>query len=102
MYVVIMGKKRKSSGRAKGQSGKGKSVQCDKCGRTVPVDKVKKRTKRTNLVSWELEQELRKEEDFIGVSGATITQKLCVSCAVHTGKVKIRAKKDRKNKRKQY
>jgi len=91
-----MGKKRKSGGRAKGQSGKGKTVQCDKCGRTVPVDKVKKVTKRTRLVDWQLEQELRKQGAFL--SSATVTQKLCISCAVHTGKVKIRAKKDRKRR----
>ncbi|MCK4566319.1 MAG: 30S ribosomal protein S26e, partial [Candidatus Thorarchaeota archaeon] len=45
-----MAKKRKSGGRSKGSSGKGKSVQCSKCGRMVPVDKAKKHTKRVSVV----------------------------------------------------
>jgi small subunit ribosomal protein S26e len=91
-----MGKKRKSSGRAKGQSGKGTTVQCDKCGRMVPSDKAKRVTKRTRLVDWQLQQEL--ERDGAVVMGATTTQRLCVSCAVHKGHVKIRAKKDRRRR----
>lgn len=91
-----MTKKRKSSGRSKGQSGSKHRVACDKCGRLVPSDKVTKVTKRSSLVDWQLQKELEKSGSFI--SGKTVTQNLCVSCAVHTKRVKIRSKKDRKGR----
>ena len=92
-----MAKKRKSGGRSKGQSGTKHRVQCSKCGRLVPADKVTKVTKRSSLVDWQLQRELERDGAFIG--GKTVTQNLCVSCAVHTRRVKIRAKKDRKGRR---
>ena len=91
-----MAKKRKSGGRAKGQSGTKHRVQCSKCGRLVPTDKIKKQTKRSSLVDWQLQRELEKDGSYI--RGSTTITQLCVSCAVHTHKVKIRARKDRKGK----
>lgn len=91
-----MAKKRKSGGRSKGQSGSKHRVQCSKCGRLVPADKVKKVTKRTNLVDWQLQRELERDGAFI--SGSTTVQNLCISCAVHTRRVKIRAREDRKKR----
>ena len=92
-----MAKKRKSGGRSKGQSGTKHRVICDKCGRSVPADKVKKVTKRVNLVDWQLQKEL--ERDGAYISGKSVTQNLCVSCAVHTKRIKIRSKEDRKKRR---
>ena len=91
-----MAKKRKSGGRAKGQSGSKHRVACDKCGRLVPADKIKKVTKRTNLVDWQLQRELEKDGAFIG--GSTTVQNLCVSCAIHTRRIKIRSRNDRKKR----
>ena len=90
-----MGKKRKSGGRSKGSSGTSKNVQCSKCGRLVPADKAKKYTGRTNLVDWQLQKELEKDGAY--VSGKTITKYYCISCAVHSGKVKIRERDKRKS-----
>jgi small subunit ribosomal protein S26e len=93
-----MGKKRKSGGRAKGQSGKGTTVQCSKCGRHVPRDKAKKKTVRSNVIDWQLQRELEKRDGTF-VRGNTHVKYFCVSCAVHRGHVKIRAKEDRRKRR---
>ena len=95
-----MAKKRKSRGRKKGQSGRGKSVQCSKCGRIVPVDKVKTVTKRIPLVDRDTEFKLRKDGGYI--SSKVVTQKLCISCAVHTHKVNIRPKNERTMTKRDY
>lgn len=89
-----MGKKRKSGGRSKGQSGRGPSVQCSKCGRYVPRDKAKKHTRNVTIVDHETSKMIRKQKGY--VPRKRVTSYLCVSCAVHTGKVKIRARIDRK------
>ncbi|MHA1906247.1 MAG: 30S ribosomal protein S26e [Candidatus Thorarchaeota archaeon] len=90
-----MAKKRKSGGRKKGSSGKSKNVQCSKCGRIVPSDKAKKRTKRVSSVDPQLARELRQSGSFI--PSRIVTQTYCVSCAVHTGKVQIRQESERKS-----
>jgi len=92
-----LAKKRKSGGRKKGQSGRGKSVQCDKCGRTVPADKAKIVTKRVSLVDRETERMIRKAGGFVQTK--MITQRFCVSCAVHRGMVNIRSRRDRDSER---
>ncbi|MHA1613718.1 MAG: 30S ribosomal protein S26e [Candidatus Thorarchaeota archaeon] len=89
-----MAKKRKSGGRSKGSSGKGKSVQCSKCGRMVPVDKAKKHTKRVSVVDPQLARELRQSGSYIQTR--RVTQYYCVSCAVHSGRVQIRQASERK------
>ena len=90
-----MPKKRKSGGRSKGGKGKSASVQCSKCGRTIPYDKAKKVTRYVSLVDRSLGQELRKQGAY--VPRRAVIEYLCVSCAVHLGKVKIRSKDDRKS-----
>jgi len=87
-------KKRKSGGRRKGSSGRGKSVQCTKCGRMVPVDKAKKYTKRVSAVEPQLARELRQQGSYIQTK--VVTSYYCVSCAVHAGKVQIRQASERK------
>ena len=89
-----MTKKRKSGGRSKGGTGRGTSVQCSKCGRTVPRDKAKKFTKQVSLVEYQVAKDIRKQGGFVG--SKTITSYLCVSCAIHSRKIKIRAREDRK------
>ena len=89
-----MAKKRKSGGRAKGGKGVSKKVQCASCGRMVPADKAKKRTRHISLVDYRLSKELRDEGTYI--PRKAVTQSYCVSCAVHRGQVKVRSKIDRK------
>jgi len=88
-----LGKKRKSGGRKKGGSGRGKSVQCAKCGRMVPADKAKTVTKRVSVADRETERMIRDQGGFIQTK--FITQKYCVSCSVHMGRTNIRSKRDR-------
>ena len=89
-----MTKKRKSGGRSKGGKGRSGTVQCSLCGKRVPADKAKRRTRYRSLTDPTIGRELRK-------SGTRLPrlqtfETLCVNCSVHTGHVRIRAKKERK------
>jgi small subunit ribosomal protein S26e len=88
--VYKLAKKRKSGGRA---TGKGRSVQCSKCGRKVPIDKAKKVTKRISLVERDIERDIRKQDGYIPTTYRVFYY--CVSCAVHTHTVNIRPDKYR-------
>ncbi|MFW9957275.1 MAG: 30S ribosomal protein S26e [Candidatus Odinarchaeota archaeon] len=90
-----MGKKRKSGGRSKGSSGHSGTVQCSRCGRVVPTDKAKKYTKRVSSVEPQLARELRQQGSYIQTR--RVTSYYCVSCAVHAGRVNIRASSERKS-----
>lgn len=92
----LMTKKRKSGGRNKGKKGNNSAIQCSKCGRLVPADKVKKVTRRVSVVDYRLASELRKEGTIIPTRMSI--QYLCVSCGVHTGRIKVRSKNQRKGK----
>jgi len=85
--------KRKSHGRSKGGKGSGGLVQCAGCGAMVPRDKAKKVTKRVSMVDYALAKELRQKGTYI--ASATASKYYCVSCAVHRGVVKVRAKSER-------
>lgn len=89
-----MAKKRKSSGRKKGQSGSKRKIQCSKCGRLVPADKAKKVTKNVTLVDRDTAMRIRKDGGYIQYK--RVTKYYCISCAVHARQVRIRAKKDRR------
>ena len=93
-----MTKKRKSGGRAKGGKGTSGSISCSNCGTLVPKDKAKKKTGRVTLVEPALAKELRSAGTYIAAQ-KTIKY-YCVSCAVHYGLVKVRAKDDRRRRTK--
>jgi len=88
-------KKRKSGGRSKGKQGTRGRVQCSKCGRMVPIDKIKRITTYTSPVDYRMQKELRDQGTYI--PRIKTIKNLCISCAVHTKKIKIRAKSDRKS-----
>ena len=90
-----MTKKRKSRGRAKGGKGHSGVIHCSSCGAVVPVDKAKKVTTRLTLVEPSLAKELRQAGAYMAAP-RTLKQ-YCVSCAVHYGHVKVRAKVERKS-----
>ncbi|MEM3737421.1 MAG: 30S ribosomal protein S26e [Candidatus Bathyarchaeia archaeon] len=92
-----MGKKRKSRGRAKGGKGRSEPVQCSSCGSLVPRDKAKKVTKWVTFVDQALAKELRSQGAFI--PRESVTKYYCVSCAVHRGVVKVRARDLRRTTR---
>ena len=89
-----MPKKRKSGGRTKGKKGGAETVQCTKCGRSVPRDKAKKRTRRSSVVDPKIYKELKKQGAII--PRRTSIDYYCVKCAVHYRVVKIRSKDSRK------
>ena len=90
-----MPKKRKSGGRTKGKKGGSVTVQCTKCGRNVPIDKAKKRTRQTSVVDPKMIKELRAQGSII--PRRTTIEYFCVKCAVHYRIVKIRSKSSRKS-----
>ena len=90
-----MGKKRKSGGRSKGNKGKTSLVQCRGCGRMVPRDKAKRKTRYSSLVDPVLGRELRASGTYIPREKRI--EFFCISCAVHRGYTGIRAKSERKS-----
>jgi len=86
--------KRKSRGRAKGSKGRSALVQCSMCGELVPRDKAKRESRRVSMVDPILFKELRQKGAYI--ASAQQTKYYCVSCAVHRGVVKVRAKDERR------
>ncbi len=89
-----MAKKRKSRGRSKGAKGRNEYVTCSQCGARIPRDKAKKVTVRVPLVDPALAKELQSKGAFVPTT--TITKYYCISCAVHFGIVKVRAREERK------
>ncbi len=88
-------KKRKSRGRSKGGKGRSDIIYCSNCGASVPRDKAKKVTTRLSLVEPTLARELRAAGAYI--AAPTQVRYYCVSCAVHYGIVKVRAKSERRS-----
>ncbi len=86
--------KRKSRGRSKGGKGRSPLVQCSMCGELVPRDKAKKVFRRTSMVDPVLAKELRQKGAYLSTYAET--KYYCVSCAVHRGVVKVRARNERK------
>jgi small subunit ribosomal protein S26e len=91
---IILPKKRKSGGRGKGGKGRSDFVQCYNCGKPVPRDKAKRIRARPSLVDSSLFKELRSSGTFI--ARQDVYKFYCVSCAVHFGVAKVRAKDERK------
>lgn len=89
-----MGKKRKSSGRSKGGKGRSELVQCTNCGMAVPRDKAKRVTSWVSLVEPSLARELRARGAYI--ARQKVLKFYCVSCAVHFGVSKVRAREERR------
>ncbi|MGD0330140.1 MAG: 30S ribosomal protein S26e [Nitrososphaeria archaeon] len=91
-----MTKKRKSRGRGKSGKGRSEQVQCSHCGAMVPRDKAKKDTRRLNFMDAALAKELRAGGTYI--PNERSTRYYCISCAVHFGVAKVRAKDERKQR----
>jgi small subunit ribosomal protein S26e len=90
----FMPKKRRSRGRSKGGKGRSDLIQCSNCGMLVPRDKAKKVTTQVSLVDPVLAKELKAKGAYIATQ--KVVKYYCVSCAVHFGVVKVRAKEERK------
>jgi small subunit ribosomal protein S26e len=88
--------KRKSRGRGKGGKGRSSVVQCSGCGELVPRDKAKKVSRRVSIVDASLAKELRQKGAYI--AAPVETKYYCVSCAVHRGVVKVRARDERRQR----
>ncbi len=92
---IVLSKKRKSRGRSKGGKGRSDIIYCSNCGASVPRDKAKKVTTRLSLVEPTLARELRAAGAYI--AAPTQTRYYCISCSVHYGIVKVRAKSERRS-----
>jgi len=92
-----MTKKRKSRGRSKGGKGSSGFISCSNCGALVPRDKAKKVTTRVSLIEPMLLRELRtaKDQPYFHSEAPTMVKYYCISCSVHYGIVKVRAKAER-------
>ncbi len=88
--------KRKSRGRSKGGKGRSGHVQCSGCGELVPRDKAKRASRRISLVDPTIAKELRQKGAYL--PSRRETRYYCVSCAVHRGVVKVRAKNERRHR----
>jgi small subunit ribosomal protein S26e len=88
--------KRKSRGRAKGGKGRSELIHCDNCKALIPRDKAIKVTRPYSIVSGDLARELKQKGAYIAQT--MVTKYYCVSCAIHFGIVKVRAKEERKPK----
>ncbi|MEM2896592.1 MAG: 30S ribosomal protein S26e [Candidatus Bathyarchaeia archaeon] len=89
-----MPKKRKSRGRSKGGKGRSELIQCSNCGMLIPRDKAKKVSTWVSLVEPSLARELRAKGAYI--ARQKVVKYYCVSCAVHFGVAKVRAKEERR------
>ena len=89
-----MTKKRRSRGRSKGGKGRSELVQCTNCGMLTPRDKVKRVSSWVSLVEPSLAKELRARGAYI--ARQRVMKNLCVSCAVHFGVTKVRAREERR------
>jgi small subunit ribosomal protein S26e len=69
-------------------------VHCSNCGSLTPRDKAKKVTARFSLVEPSLAKELRAQGAYI--AAPRMVKYYCVSCAVHYGFVKVRAREERR------
>jgi len=89
--------KRKNRGRSKGAKGHEPMVQCDNCGAFVPRSKIQRVTTRVSLVRGDLARELKKQGAYIAEN--VVVKNLCISCAIHYGVLKVRAREQRKPQR---
>ena len=96
IFDEAMPVKRKSRGRRKGDKGKEGFVQCDNCGALVPRSKIQRVTRRVSLVRGDLARELKEKGAYIAEN--VVVKNLCISCAIHYGVLKVRAREKRKAK----
>jgi len=66
------------------------------CGRLIPRDKAKKVTRYVSLVDPQLAKELRRQGAYLPRRKEVLYY--CVSCAVHRGIARIRAREARKSR----
>lgn len=91
-----MAKKRRNSGHTGSSKGREDTVHCYHCNRLVSRSKAKRVTRRLKYIEPAIAKELKKSgtvlfDDFQ-------TEWLCISCAIHSHRVKIRAKDERHNR----
>ncbi len=93
-WVSRLPYKRKNRGRRKGDKGSEPTVQCDNCGAFVPRSKIQRVTTRVSLVRGDLARELKQMGAYIAEN--VVVKNLCISCAVHYGVLKVRAREERR------
>lgn len=92
-----MTKKRRSGGRKGSDAGRKELVHCANCGALIPRDKAIKVTKSAFPLDGTLARELRESGTIL--PRQKIVKYYCVSCAIHAGIIRIRARDQRRSRR---
>lgn len=93
-----MVKKRRSGGRTGSSSGQDVLIPCDNCGRLTPRGKVTTVTRHVSFADAQITKELREAGAIL--PNTRRTERLCVSCAIHSHKIRIRPDVDRRKREK--